>query len=329
MHSNCDSVGAYFYLGTAARIGFSLGLHRDIFPRTLSTVERERCRRIWWTVYILDHELASRFGYPCAIDDDLSFMKTSPASEQILDPPPNMPLGFQTLSVSLVQLQKQVNLNCFVEPSNAGGRLPIGRVTQSLNALKKWLTKVPHHLRWDSIVSPQHLRSIAVLHLRYWSSVISVSRPLLLLSITKSGEIESPARLMCYDKLSGVCIKAAEMSVNILQRMQNKNILSSLTLNDILCIGEAMWILLLALRKVQSAKYQDTLRVCLDILSSMENVGWTKRIGPDIKARIYESGVLDVNPQPEEMTRLSDGIESPEIAELYVPPISRFEIGII
>ncbi|KAJ5463428.1 hypothetical protein N7475_008372 [Penicillium sp. IBT 31633x] len=298
MHSNCYSLGAYLYLGTAARIGFSLGLHRDMFPKTLSTVERERYKRIWWTVYILDHEMANRFGYPCAIAENLGFMNTSPASEQILDPSPNMPQGLQALSVSLVQLQKKINLESFLEPSQGGGRLPINLVTQSLGTLRKWLEDVPYHLLWDCAVPPQHLRAIAVLHLRYWSSVLAISRPFLLLSVTKSGEIESAVRVKCYDKLSNACIEAAEMSVRILQR-------------------EAMWILLLALRRARNSKHQDMLRICLGALSSMERVGWAERIVPDIEARVYESGVLDLEPPVgnQELNMPSDGPGSSEIAD--------------
>ncbi|KAF4768624.1 hypothetical protein HAV15_002367 [Penicillium sp. str.  len=317
MHSNCYSLEAYLYLGTAARIGFSLGLHRDIFPKTLSTVDRERHRRLWWTVYVLDHEMANRYGYPCAISDDLGFMTTGPASEQILDPSPNMPQGFQALSVSLVQLQKKINLECFFQPCN-GGRLPINLVTQSLTTLKKWLDKIPYHLRWDCTAPPQHSRSIAVLHLRYWSLVMSISRPFLLLSVTKAGEIDSLVRIRCYDKLSSACIEAAEISVRILHRMQTMNVLSSLTLNDCHCAGEAMCVLLLALRKSQSAKHQDMIRTCLGTLASMEKVGWCERIVPDIQARVYESGVLDFEAPAEiqEQNLLSDGSGSSEYADL-------------
>lgn len=83
MHAMCYSVGAYLYLGTAVRIGFSLGLHRNVSPRTRNSVERERGRRLWWTIYTLDHEMAIRFGYPCAIGDDAGFVKTPLSSEQV------------------------------------------------------------------------------------------------------------------------------------------------------------------------------------------------------------------------------------------------------
>lgn len=318
MHSMCYSLAAYLYLGTAARIGFSLGLHRDIFSRTLSSVDRERYRRVWWTLYVLDYEMASRFGYPCAISDDTSFMKTSPASEQILDPAPNVPLGYQALSVSLVQLRKKISFECFLEPTHIGGRLPINRVTQSLTALKTWLDNVPRHLRWDSSVSPQHLRSISVLHLRYWSSIISITRPFLLFSVTQPEKMTPAAKRKCYDQLSVTCIEAAEMLIRILQRMQNENALSSVTLNDCYCAGEAMWILVLALQRRHNSKHQDLLRKCVQIVSNMEKIGWCEKILPDIEARVRESGVLDLDSQPSHRAQsvVSAGSGSAEYPEL-------------
>ena len=79
----CYSITAYLHLGTAVRIGYSLGLHRDVFLRSKGSLERERSRRLWWTIYVLDHEMASRFGYPCSVIDDAVFMSTPPATEQV------------------------------------------------------------------------------------------------------------------------------------------------------------------------------------------------------------------------------------------------------
>ena len=83
MHSMCYRVGAYLHIGTAVRISYSLGLHRDVFPKNKDSLEREQGRRIWWTIYILDHEMASRFGHPCTIVDDAAFMNAHQATEQV------------------------------------------------------------------------------------------------------------------------------------------------------------------------------------------------------------------------------------------------------
>ncbi|KAK0646755.1 fungal-specific transcription factor domain-containing protein [Cercophora newfieldiana] len=310
-HATCFSVTAYLHLGTAVRIGFSLGLHRDVSLRSKDSLEREWGRRLWWTIYILDHEMASRFGYPCTIVDDAIFMRTPPATEQILDPGPNTPLGYQALLVALVQLRKRISHDCFLSPANVGGRLPISRVTSCLSALRSWADSIPMHLRADSSLHPQHRRAVGLLHLRYWTSVISLTRPFLLFTISPRSSTTSttrnsnsndgalPAKKQLYEQLSTTCIEAAEAAVHILRRMRDEKTLSSLMLLDCHCIGEVTWILILALQKHGvSMERQEMLRLCLETLRGMERIGWCEKVTPEFEARVNESGVLSEEGQP-------------------------------
>ncbi|KAK3688886.1 fungal-specific transcription factor domain-containing protein [Podospora appendiculata] len=300
-HATCYSVTAYLHLGTAVRIGFSLGLHRDVSPKSRDSLEREWGRRLWWTIYILDHEMASRFGYPCSVVDDAVYMRTPPATEQILDPGPNTPLGFQALLVTLVQLRKRISHECFLEPAQIGGRLPISRVTSCLTALRAWQASVPTHLRWDSSLHPQHRRAVSLLHLRYWTSIISITRPFLLFTVTHAASTQSmiPAKRMLYEQMSASCIEGAEAGVGILRGMRAAGTLSSLMLLDCHCIGEVMWILIHALQKHGGRERQGMLRFCLETLKGMEMVGWCEKVAPELEARVLESGVLDADGEEE------------------------------
>ncbi|KAJ5827171.1 Fungal specific transcription factor [Penicillium robsamsonii] len=293
MHAMCHSIGAYLHLGTAVRIGFSLGLHRNISPRTSNSVERERGRRLWWTIYTLDHEMAIRFGYPCAVGNDAGFMNTPLSSEQIMDPGPNMPLGYQALSVSLVQLRRKISHSCFLEPAQVGGRLPMSRVFESLNALKCWLNEVPPYLGWGSSHPPQHRRPVSILHLRYYSSVIFVTRPFLLFISSRRSTITHAAKAQCYEELSGKCIEAAERSAAILQRMVNDRTLSSRILFDSHCIMETAWILILAMQKLGRPEHRQLLGFCLETVRNMEKIGWCEKILPELEARVHEIGILE------------------------------------
>lgn len=296
-HATCYSITAYLHLGTAVRIGYSLGLHRDVSLRDKDSLERERGRRLWWTIYVLDQEMASRFGYPCSIVENAIFMRTPLATEQILGPGPNTPLGYQALLVSLIQLRKKVNHECFLEPAQSGGRLPIRRVTRCLASLRQWLDGVPTHLRWDTSLHPQHRRAVALLHLRFATAMISVTRPFLLFAVkvrsTNSVGAMSPVKRKIYEQMSNTCIESAESAVQILKRMREDNTLSSLMLLDCQCITEVVWILILALQKLGGAERHDMLRYCLDTLNSMEKVGWAEKVAPELEARVHESGVLE------------------------------------
>lgn len=46
------------------------GMHTDMPAQQLGEAHVERCRRIWWTVHILDREMTSLFGLPPSIHDD-------------------------------------------------------------------------------------------------------------------------------------------------------------------------------------------------------------------------------------------------------------------
>lgn len=91
MHATCYSVTAYLLIGTAMRIAFSLGLHRDVSLRNRDSLERERSRRLWWTIFILDYEMAGRFDYPSAVMEQTVYLRVPPATEQVRPFPHTLP----------------------------------------------------------------------------------------------------------------------------------------------------------------------------------------------------------------------------------------------
>lgn len=46
------------------------GMHTDMPTHLLGYATVERCRRAWWTVYMLDREMTSLVGLPQSIHDD-------------------------------------------------------------------------------------------------------------------------------------------------------------------------------------------------------------------------------------------------------------------
>jgi hypothetical protein len=83
MENLCSRVSAYLYIGASVQMAFSLGLHRDQLAESATTLEREQNRRIWWTLFILDQELASRGGSPSIIDERFTKVTTPASSEQV------------------------------------------------------------------------------------------------------------------------------------------------------------------------------------------------------------------------------------------------------
>ena len=152
---------------------------------------------------------------------------------------------------------------------------------------------MPTHLRCDSSIHPQHRRAVSLLHLRFWTAVISLTRPFLLFLVAKPADGMLPVKRHIYEQMSSSCIEAAESGVQVLRGMRADKTLSSLMLLDCHCVGEIMWILILALQKRGGTEHQDMLRFCLDTLKSMDKVGWCEKVAPELEARVHESGVLD------------------------------------
>jgi aldehyde dehydrogenase (NAD+) len=64
-------------------MAYSLGLHRDQVPASCASLEREHYRRIWWTLFALEQEVASRGGSPTLVDERLLKIDTPLPSEQV------------------------------------------------------------------------------------------------------------------------------------------------------------------------------------------------------------------------------------------------------
>lgn len=80
----CYTNAAYLYIGTAVRTAYSLGMHVEkAAPPSRGRLEREQNRRIWWTLYLLDYEIAHRYGNPCAVVEEVHDIQVQMPSEQV------------------------------------------------------------------------------------------------------------------------------------------------------------------------------------------------------------------------------------------------------
>lgn len=52
------------------RMAMAEGMHTQMPAEYLGEHMVQRCRKIWWTVYILDREMTSLMGLPQSINDD-------------------------------------------------------------------------------------------------------------------------------------------------------------------------------------------------------------------------------------------------------------------
>ncbi|KAK4214693.1 putative Zn(II)2Cys6 transcription factor [Rhypophila decipiens] len=306
LHSSCFTVNAYLVTGLAVRMAYTLGLHRNApAPQQMGgmdSVSRARVYRLWWTLYLLDQEVAVQLGYPFAIVDHVAGVVQTPPTtlemEAMLDPGPGTPHGYLSSVASLVKLNKKISLALYVAPAVSRRRVvPFSAVTGCLADLQGWLDKLPPHLAqgpWTAGTAPSHKRAVAVLHLRYWAAAIRVQRPFLLdtaLRARPGGAAPLPeVKAARYAELSAGCLTAAQKAVAIVERMRNHGLLTSLVLFDVQCVQELVHVFLLGKGCYAGTKRGDEaeegLAVCMEILRGMERVGWVERVLPELVAQV-------------------------------------------
>lgn len=307
LQAHCFSNNAYLHAGLATRVAFSLGLHVDKYSLSHGVVDKEHARAIWWTLYNFDQEIALRTGKPCSFPE--AFFSSSPEfpSEQasmthvlidsclllfqILNLGPRVPLFYLQASSSLTRLTKRTTQ--IVYPSSMSGRVVLSQVSELLNSLQDWLEELPPHLLLTDHVASSYRRCISLLHVRYWSVVILATRSFLLCSVLRRDELKDHEKMVKFHELSHICIDAAEKSFRILTEMQRDGTLSSRLPLDFNYVLELIQIFLTADAFSVSERHSDSTRELLQILQSMDNIGWCEKALPEVEGQLNENGLLE------------------------------------
>ena len=279
------------HTGTACRIAVSLGLHVDKCAPKHGLVEKEHARRLYYTLYIFEQEVALRSGKPCAIAPYGASWEPPLPSEQVLHPG-DTPSGYLEVSAGLTRLTKLTCQTLYVEPLSGKTKLLSPKVAAILSSLQRWANGVPPHLSRTTNVAPTHKRSIALLHVRYWSVIILATRPFLLCSVVRKDRLQDSQKKKCYDELSNICLDAAAHSLDALQLLANERLLTSLIPSVFNYVLELVQLFLVALVRDKVVQYVENIRACVRVLESMDDVGWTSRARPEVMSQLRECGIL-------------------------------------
>ncbi|KAF2463592.1 aldehyde dehydrogenase [Lindgomyces ingoldianus] len=290
----CSRVTSYLYMGASIQMAYSLGLHRDQMPGSGGSMEREQSRRIWWTLFMLDQEIASRGGSPNLIDERLLKIDTPLPSEQMLYPGMHTPLSWLSTSVDLCRLKRDIIQAVYPERSSSAKTVSFSTISGLLLSLQKWLQVIPPHLKHDVPAPPTQKRAVAVLHLHYWSSTVLLCRPFLLYLVLKRNELTSGKKTW-FERMSKTCIDAAQKSVSILQQMAADNTLSSLTAFDSTCILRAIMIFILAYAHTKIQCYRSSIESSLALLRNMAQVGFCRIVAEETPMRLADLGISEDN----------------------------------
>lgn len=294
MENMCSRVSAYLYMGASIQMAFSLGLHRDQLPENGSSTERERNRRIWWTLFLLDQEISMRGGSPTVVDERFTKVTTAMSSEQILYPGLHTPLGWLDTSVSLCRLKREIIQSLYT--ARSANSISFSTISNSLLLLQKWYRQMPAHLKHGTPAPPTHKRAVAILHLHYWSTIILLTRPFLLYLVIKYSTLADSKKIW-FERMGKTCIDAAQKSIAILQEMAANGTLSSLTAFDSTCILRLIMIFVLAYAHTRNRQYSDHIEKLIALCRGMEQVGFAKMVTEETPDRLADLGIPESSQQ--------------------------------
>lgn len=136
--------------GTAIRIAFAIGLHRDDIKSAHSPLSRELKKHLWWTLYGFEKLQVSSYNRPSAIDMNVSSVGCP--NERLLGG--HLPHEFMKWSQRLVVL---LGAACrALDPSGGSSNAvedaysrPLSPAAGILRDLSRWKEALPAHLRLE------------------------------------------------------------------------------------------------------------------------------------------------------------------------------------
>ncbi|KAL6238681.1 hypothetical protein BDW75DRAFT_246760 [Aspergillus navahoensis] len=218
---------AYNFIGQAMRIALALGMHTDMPVQHLGEALVQRCRKIWWTIYVLDRQMTSLMGLPQSIQDS-----------QIHPQLPSFPGSRQkvvalNMQIRMCQIIAEINSTVY----GADGRLNRKFLLRTKAALASTTDLAgdlqrSFDLQLDKPTISGVSRMSAHLHLLYHQCIVLATRPLLLCFL----KIRFQSADACLETLNSsanvlrllqVCIDSAQQQLNILSSLYEQSLLDS------------------------------------------------------------------------------------------------------
>ncbi|KAJ8112456.1 hypothetical protein OPT61_g5177 [Boeremia exigua] len=264
---------AYTMIGQAIRTAISFGFHTDMPTHQHSTAVVERCRKIWWTVYILDSHMSALMGAPRAIDErDISAQLPAFGSSMHRS-------RALHIHIKLANIEGMIQQTVYSKEGRTGINF-LNSIKAALKALAaindERTSNFPLDLRdsGDKGIS----RLSAHLHLFHHHCIILNTKPLLFSFLQKRVDLVKPIRIPSTGgvrSLLRVCVGSARQTTKILAALQSQTLLDVFVPFDLESTWSAALVLLIA-PVVDPSLFKDSegsLQAAFDVLNEMASVG--------------------------------------------------------
>lgn len=214
---------SYFWISAAISVAEGAGLHRSIEQTNLGRSQKRTWKRIWWTLYIRDREIAITLGRPCVIKLEDSDVQPITADDFINDDDAvidcdcsssSMETQFflelvQLCDITTVILSEQYSVDRH-RPRDAAFGLVQGEA-----ALNEWLEE--SQMRWSET---GHNFWSAMLFLHYHTAVCLLHRPYLSAANCVSPAMDQSAGRSTHSR--NMAYRSADEITHIVRVLQSR-----------------------------------------------------------------------------------------------------------
>ncbi|KAK1515060.1 uncharacterized protein CCOS01_13253 [Colletotrichum costaricense] len=216
---------AHNFIGQAKSVAMNHGMHTDMPIMDLGPGLVQRCRKIWWTVYVLDRQMTSLMGLPQSTLDEGVFCQL-----------PSYPGSVHRTTALSMQIKfARIIAEISSTVYGAKGRLN-KKFVLSTKAVLQSIVAVADELRTSfPLFADERFDGIsrlsAHLHLLYYQCIILATRPLLLCCLIKrfNSPLEADS-LMASPKVRNplqMCAESGIQILNILDRLRAQGLLET------------------------------------------------------------------------------------------------------
>ncbi|KAL3422836.1 fungal specific transcription factor domain-containing protein [Phlyctema vagabunda] len=259
LHNTSHRDACWNLTGTAVRVAFAIGLHRDDIQHEQSPLCRELRKQLWWTLYSFEHMQVSSYDRPSSIANTVS--SVSCPNERIVGISGHCPPEIMRWSMQLALILSSTYKALHHTGAGKGTvtdaySAPLSPAANVLRDLDRWKNGLPRHLRWE--VASSHAissqRSIILLHVQYYYIVILMSRSALLRQAMYLSNRSLAPLPESQFIISETCVQAGRRLAQLLRKLDDIGRFNAITWWDIFYTVAAS--LILALDVICAVKQQ-------------------------------------------------------------------------
>lgn len=275
---------AWNLLGLVIRSCQNLGIPTDSEFATLTPVEREMNRRLWYAAYVLEHLLALQMGrQPCGMrDEEFHVPPPSQISDRrfqddgTISPHPHPNDSFMQYVPPLIRFSRIIGIVqrelFYVNRPPMRWDATMKLIASIDNMIVEWKATLPASLNFDSATPPQHpiiQRQRNFFEMKYHNLRSVIHRPHITLAIMRQGKPQTNSREQ------DICLEEARQLVAMVDQVDSERSLHwNFPLWQLIpCLMSAATILVVGQKLVSDKTRQAQLAACVtDVLGVFDSL---------------------------------------------------------